>query len=77
MAQLAERSHSTPEIRGSNPDIGNISNIFICQLLSRKDKNKEKEARNGPFKAKCFGSVKVELTLNVFRAAFLSSERFR
>ena len=50
VAQLAERSIPTPEIRGSNPDIGNISNIFICQLLSRKDENKEKEAGNGPFK---------------------------
>jgi len=28
----------------------NISNVIICQLLSRKDENKEKEARNGPFK---------------------------
>ena len=28
----------------------NKSNVFICQLLSRKDKNKEKEARNGPLK---------------------------
>ena len=52
VAQLAERSLPTPEIRGSNPDIGNISNIFICQLLSRKDENKEKEAGNGPFKKK-------------------------
>ena len=52
MAQLAERSLPTPEIRGSNPAIGNISNIFICQLLSRKDENKEKEARKGPFKRK-------------------------
>ena len=50
VAQLAERSLPTPEIRGSNPDIGNISNIFICQLLSRKDENKEKEAGNGPLK---------------------------
>ena len=50
VAQLAERSLPTPEIRGSNPDIGNISNIFICQLLSRKDENKDKEAGNGPFK---------------------------
>ena len=40
VAQLAER---TPEIRGLNPDIGNISNVkFICQLLSRKDENKKK-----------------------------------
>ena len=30
----------------------NISNIFICQLVSRKDKNKEKEAENGQFKEK-------------------------
>ena len=50
VAQLAERSLPTPEIRGSNPDIGNISNVFICQLLSRKDENKEKEAGNGPLK---------------------------
>ena len=44
VVQLAERSLPTPEIRGSNPDIGNISNVLICQLLSRKDENKEKEA---------------------------------
>ena len=50
VAQLAERSLPTPEIRGSNPDIGKISNVFICQLLSRKDENKEKEAWNGPLK---------------------------
>ena len=50
MAQLAERLPPTPEIRGSNPDIGNILNVFICQLLSRKDENKEKEAGNGPLK---------------------------
>ena len=47
---VAERLLPTPEIRGSNPDMGNISNVFICQLLSRKDENKEKEAGNGPFK---------------------------
>ena len=28
----------------------NISNVIICQLQSRKDKNKEKEAGNGPLK---------------------------
>ena len=49
VGQLAERSLPTPEIRGLNPDIGNISTIFICQLLSRKDENKVKEAGNGPF----------------------------
>ena len=51
VAQLAERSLPTPEIHGSNPDIGNISIVkFICQLLSRKDENKEKEAGKGPLK---------------------------
>ena len=50
VAQLAERSLPTSEIRGSNHDIGNISNVFICQLLSRKDENKEKEAEKGPLK---------------------------
>ena len=56
MAQMAERSLPTPEIRGSNPDIVNISNIFICQLLSRKDENKEKEAGNGPLKKRVQGT---------------------
>ena len=49
VAQLAERSLPTPEIRGLNTDIGNeLFRMYICQLLSRKDKNKEKEAGNGP-----------------------------
>ena len=53
VAQLAERPLPTPEIRGSNPDIGNkLLRMHICQLLSRKDENKEKEARNGPIKKK-------------------------
>ena len=51
MAQLAERSLPIPEIRSSNPDIGIISNVFICQLLSRKDENKEKESGKGPLKS--------------------------
>ena len=43
VAQLAERSLLTPEIRDLNPDIGNkIFQMYICQLLFRKDKNKEK-----------------------------------
>ena len=50
VVQLAKRSLPTPEICGSNPDFGNISNIFICQLLSRKGENREKEAGNGPLK---------------------------
>ena len=48
VAQLAERSLPSPDIRNLNHGIGNISNVFIGQLLSRKDKNKEKEARKGP-----------------------------
>ena len=51
MAQLAERSLLTPEIRGSNPDIGNeLFGTYICQLLSRKDENIDKVAGNGPIK---------------------------
>ena len=34
---------SGPEIRGSNPVIGNFTNIY---LLFRRDENKEKEAWN-------------------------------
>ena len=50
MAQLAERLLSTPEIRDLNPDIGNDNfRKYICQLLSRKDENKDNEAGNGPF----------------------------
>ena len=45
MAQLVERSLSTPEICGSDPK---HSQIFIYQLYIRKDGNKEKEAGNGP-----------------------------
>ena len=51
VAQLAEQSLPTPDIRGSNPDIGKKSlSIITCQLQSRKDENKENEALNGPFK---------------------------
>ena len=47
MAQLAEQLLWTTEIRGSNPDIGKKYLKHICQLLHRKDTNKEKEAGNG------------------------------
>ena len=58
VAQLAEQLLPTPEIRGSNPDIGNKNlNIIICQLQSRNDENKEKEAGNGPLKK--LGSLKL------------------
>ena len=64
VAQLAERSLPTPEIRRSNPDIGNeLFRMHICQLLSRKDENKEKEARNGPIKKNSGGDY-VQLEYN-------------
>ena len=53
VAQLVERSLPKPEVRGSNPVIG--ENLYIywtfvyCQLCIEKTKNKEKEAGNGPF----------------------------
>ena len=54
VAQLVERLLPTSEIRGSNHNIGkffrmNLS-LHICQLQFRKDENKEKQARIGPFK---------------------------
>ena len=59
-AQLAEQSLLTPEIRGSNPDIGNkLFRMYICQLLSRKDVNKEKEAGNGPIKKTQYGDYQT------------------
>ena len=57
VAQLAEGSLPTPEFHGSNPGIGNISNVYNCQLLSRKDENKEKEAGKGPFLKTTFFSA--------------------
>ena len=62
VAQLAEQSLMTPEIRSLNPDIGNENfQMYICQLLFRKDKNKEKEAGNGPFK-----KIKIKAATNRF-----------
>ena len=50
VAQLAERSLMIPEDPGSNPVIGNFYlNIYLLLTVCRKDKNKEKEAENGPF----------------------------
>ena len=46
---VVERSPLTPEIRGSNPVIGNLSsNICLLSTVLKKRK-KEKEAGNGPF----------------------------
>ena len=45
VAQLVERSLSTPEVRGSNPVIGK----FICTInCVEKTKIKKKEAGKGP-----------------------------
>ena len=50
VTQLVEQSLPTPEVRGSNPVIGeNYLNIVYCQLY-RKDENKEKEAGIGHLK---------------------------
>ena len=62
MAQLAEQLLLTPEIRGSNLDIRNISSVFICQLLPRKDENKEKEAGKGLLKKIFSCGIKKEAT---------------
>ena len=52
VAQLVERSLPIPEVRGSNPVISKylfILNICLLSNVYWKDKNKEKEAGNGPF----------------------------
>ena len=46
VAQLVERALPTPEIHGSNPNIGKVLSSN-CKL-KRKDENKGKEAGNGP-----------------------------
>ena len=52
VAQLVERS---PEVRGLDPVIGKLSyTTFVYCQLNCKDENKDKEARNGPFKNKMF-----------------------
>ena len=68
VAQLAEQCLPTPEIHGSNPNIGNISNVFICQLLSRKDENKVKEAENGQFKKNLGGSIQSYVVRQNFQS---------
>ena len=57
VAQLVERSLPIPEVCGLNPVIGKnlliLNNYCILSTVYWKDKNKEKEAGNGPF-LKCF-----------------------
>ena len=50
VAQVVELLLLTPVIRGSNPVIGKFYKGLIYCRLYRKEKNKEKEAGNGPFK---------------------------
>ena len=45
VAQLVERSLPTSDIRGSNPNIGKI---LPTNCALKYNKNKEKEAGNGP-----------------------------
>ena len=47
VAQLVERSLPTSEVSGSNPDISELLSTN-CTIKNGKDKNKEKEAGNGP-----------------------------
>ena len=60
VAQLVKRLLPIPEVRGSNPAIGKklfILNIRLLSTVYCKDENKEKEARNGPFKKITFGEI--------------------
>ena len=61
MAQLAQRVLPTPEVRGSNPDIGEfyVEYLFTYCQLYFKDENNEKEAVNGPFLVQHQMPVKV------------------
>ena len=69
VAQLVERSLRIPEVRGSNPVIGQLFILNICSLstLYWKDKNKEKEAVDGPFLKKDNKQEEagVDLLLNI------------
>ena len=48
---MAERSLTTPEIRGSNPNISIVFRMYLSgNCYSEKTKKEKKEARIGPFK---------------------------
>ena len=50
VTQLVEFLLSIPEVRGLKPVIGKLLHrTLVYYELYRKDKNKEKEAGNGPF----------------------------
>ena len=61
VAQLAERSLPSPEIRRSNPDIGRIffDNLSVNCNCSEKTKINWKEAVNGPFIKSNYGGLLV------------------
>ena len=52
VAQLVERSILTPEIRGSNPDIGKILSTNCptekTKIKKKEKRKKKKEGGNGP-----------------------------
>ena len=56
VAQLAEQSFLTPEIRSSNPNLDMSNYLLMCQLYyTEKDEDKEKQAGIGPlFKFNAF-----------------------
>ena len=60
VAQLVERSLPTPEIRGSNPNIGKLYLPIVH--WNWKDENRENEAGNGPFKKKKFHKFTLSLS---------------
>ena len=53
-AEWADWSVPTPEVRGSNPVIGEFINIFSYCQLYWNDENEEKEAGIGPLKYEYF-----------------------
>ena len=68
VAQLAERSLPTPEVRSSNPVIGKLLyRTFVYCQLNRNDKNKEKVAENG--------NMKKIISSNELRKVFLQTMR--
>ena len=70
---MVERSLPTPEIRGSNPNIGKVLSTN-CKL-NRKDEIKEKEAGNGPSFKILNGEKKLEIAKGrVLLSAFYQIE---
>ena len=49
VVQLVEWLLPTPEVRCSNPMVGNTAHYLHTVNCIKSDENKEKEARNGPY----------------------------